>query len=133
MSEFSSLFQTEDIRSNSKQTICSDGKGVIMTKEGKPKALVNGELLRQLRNIYGYTSAEMCEKLGISKSHLSNIEREKATAGMPVVKKYAEVFGVKCSQLVALSENYPGTEEFARMAVKILVSEILASKGNAEF
>ena len=56
-----------------------------------------GDILKRTRTIYGYKASELSELLGISKSYLSEIE---------LLKKYSEIYDMKLSSLILLSENY---------------------------
>jgi len=64
-----------------------------------------GETLKRIRNIYGLKAKEMSEKLEISASYLSEIENGKKQPSLELLNKYAEVFGMKLSSLILLSEN----------------------------
>ena len=57
-----------------------------------------GDILKRTRTIYGYKASELSELLGISKSYLSEIEQ--------LLKKYSEIYDMKLSSLILLSENY---------------------------
>lgn len=70
-----------------------------------------GEVLKRLRNIYGYKAVEISEKLGISTSYLSEIENGKKQPSLEHLKKYAELFGIKLSSLILLSESYEEAEK----------------------
>ena len=70
-----------------------------------------GEVLKCLRTIYGYKAIEVSEKLGISASYLSEIENGKKQPSLEHLKKYAELFGIKLSSLILLSESYEEAEK----------------------
>ena len=65
-----------------------------------------GDTLKRLRGIYGYSATEMSEKLGISNSYLSEIERGKKKASLELLERYADVFGIRVSSLMRFSEEY---------------------------
>ena len=44
--------------------------------------------------------------LGISKSYLSEIENNKKQPSLELLKKYSEIYDMKLSSLILLSENY---------------------------
>ena len=73
-----------------------------------------GEVLKRLRNIYGYKAIEMSEKLGISASYLSEIENGKKQPSLDHLKKYADLFGIKLSSLILLSESYEEAQKEGR-------------------
>ncbi|WP_024299100.1 helix-turn-helix transcriptional regulator [Methylomicrobium lacus] len=83
------------------------------------------EALRTMRIFHDMKQAELSEKLGISKSHLSEIESGKKTPGLPLLSKYADVFGVPVSSILFFSENINSDQpnEKARIMVS---SKILA-------
>ena len=64
-----------------------------------------GETLKRTRNIYGMTASEMSVTLGISASYLSEIENGKKQPSLELLTKYANVYGIKLSSLILLSEN----------------------------
>ena len=64
-----------------------------------------GETLKRTRNIYGITANKMSLKLGISASYLSEIENEKKQPSIELLEKYADIYGIKLSSLILLSEN----------------------------
>ena len=77
---------------------------------------VNGEIsngiggfqaiLKRTRTIYGYKASELSELLGISKSYLSEIENNKKQPSLELLEKYSEIYDMKLSSLILLSENY---------------------------
>ena len=65
-----------------------------------------GDTLKRTRMIYGYKASEMSELLQISKSYLSEIENNKKQPSLKLLEKYSEIYGIKLSSLILLSENY---------------------------
>lgn len=65
-----------------------------------------GDTLKRTRMIYGYKAFEMSELLQISKSYLSEIENNKKQPSLALLEKYSEIYGMKLSSLILLSENY---------------------------
>ncbi|WP_138226515.1 helix-turn-helix domain-containing protein [Paenibacillus algicola] len=65
-----------------------------------------GEVLKRTRTIYGYNATEMSLKLGISKSYLSEIENNKKQPSLEILQKYSDIYGIKLSSLILLSEDY---------------------------
>lgn len=70
-----------------------------------------GEVLKRLRKIYGYKAVEMSYQLGISSSYLSEIENGKKQPSLDLLKKYAQLFGIKLSSLILLAESYEEAEK----------------------
>ena len=64
-----------------------------------------GETLKKIRNIYGLKAKELSVDLGISASYLSEIENGKRQPSLELLRKYAEIFDMKLSSLILLSEN----------------------------
>lgn len=73
-----------------------------------------GDILKRTRAIYGYKASEMSEMLQISKSYLSEIENNKKQPSLDILKKYSEIYGIKLSSLILLSEKYDESNEGKR-------------------
>lgn len=65
-----------------------------------------GDILKRTRTIYGYKASEMSELLDISKSYLSEIENNKKKPSLELLERYSEIYGMKLSSLILISENY---------------------------
>lgn len=65
-----------------------------------------GDILKRTRTIYGYKASDMSEMLQISKSYLSEIENNKKQPSLELLEKYSEIYEMKLSSLILLSENY---------------------------
>lgn len=78
-----------------------------------------GDVLKRLRIIYGYKASEMCKLLTISPSYLSEIENGKKQPSLEHLRKYADIFGIKLSSLILLSETYEEAEQEGKGAVMI--------------
>ena len=72
----------------------------------KVKRIVIGDALKRIRMIYGYKASEMSELLQISKSYLSEIENNNKQPSLELLEKYSEIYEIKLSSLILLSENY---------------------------
>lgn len=70
-----------------------------------------GDTLKRLRAIYGYKANEMSSLLGISASFLSEIENNKKSPSLELLQKYADIFGIRLSSLILLSENIEDAEK----------------------
>ena len=64
-----------------------------------------GDVLKRTRIIYGYKASEMSSELGISASYLSEIENNKKQPSLELLQKYANIYGIRLSSLILLSEN----------------------------
>lgn len=97
-----------------------------------------GDVLKRLRVIYGYKASEMCKMLNISPSYLSEIENGKKQPSLDHLRKYADIFGIKLSSLILLSETYEEAEQEGKGAVMIrsmmtsLINRMSKSTGEAD-
>lgn len=88
---------------------------------------MDGKILKALRNIYGISSVDMCERLEISRSSLSEIENGNRDITTNLLYKYGEVFGIKPHHLMMLDEQYKSSkrskpEQFVRdLVVKVIM------------
>lgn len=64
-----------------------------------------GEALRLIRVFHDRKQVELAKDLGISQSHLSDIERGEKTPSQDLVAKYAEVFDVPVSSIWFFDEQ----------------------------
>lgn len=70
-----------------------------------------GDTLKKMRQIYGYKASELSTMLGISASYLSEIENNKKEPSLSLLKKIAEVYDIKLSSLVLISESCEEAEK----------------------
>lgn len=68
---------------------------------------------------------ELAEKLGISKSHLSEIESGKKAPTLALLDRYADVFGIPVSSILFFSENLDSDVKTEKARV-FVSSKILA-------
>lgn len=59
-----------------------------------------GKRIKNLRENQGLTQEELCEKIGISVHHLSNIERGNRVGNIDVIITLAEYFNVSLDYLL---------------------------------
>ena len=64
-----------------------------------------GDTLKRIRNIYGLKAKQLSAQLNISASYLSEIETGKKQPSLELLNKYAEIFDMKLSSLILLSEK----------------------------
>ncbi len=97
-----------------------------------------GDVLKRTRSIYGYKASEMCTELGISASYLSEIENNKKKPSLEILQKYADIYGIKLSSLILLSENLDELEKenksstFIRNLMMQLINKMSGNLGNNE-
>lgn len=63
------------------------------------------EALRLIRVFYDLTQKELAEKLGISKSYLSEIESGKKTPTLDLLNRYSKLFDIPASSIMFFSES----------------------------
>lgn len=63
------------------------------------------EALRLVRVFHDISQAKLAEKLGISKSYLSEIESGKKSPTLELLDKYKDVFDIPVSSLLLFSET----------------------------
>ena len=63
------------------------------------------EALRLIRVFHDLKQTEAADKLGISKSYLSEIEKGPKEPSLEVLRKYEEAFGIPVSSILFFSEN----------------------------
>lgn len=64
-----------------------------------------GSALKKIRLIYGFKAKDLSEILDITPSYLSEIENNKKNPSLDLLKKYSEVFNMKLSTLLLLTEK----------------------------
>lgn len=67
-------------------------------------AMIN-EALRLMRVFHDMTQGALAERLGVSKSHLSEIEGGKKRPTLDLLERYAGAFDVPVSSIMFFSEN----------------------------
>lgn len=65
------------------------------------------EALRLLRVFHDLKQNELAERLELSKSYISEIEKGNRTPSLEVVEKYANEFNIPVSSIMFFSENIP--------------------------
>lgn len=68
------------------------------------------EALRLLRVFHDLKQRELAEKLGISPSHVSELEKGNRTPSLEVMQKYADVFRIPVSSIMFFSESLNGAQ-----------------------
>lgn len=78
-----------------------------------------GSALRCIRVFHDLNQGEAAEKLGISRSYLSEIESGGKEPTLQLVQRYGEVFKLPASSILFFSENFdrPGAHQAARRLV----------------
>ena len=68
------------------------------------------EYLTRIRNLRGYTQAQMAEKLGISRSTYTNYERGNRSPDLETLEHISDVLGCTLDELFGRSKGEPGRE-----------------------
>ena len=84
-----------------------------------------GAALRCIRKFHDLNQNAAAEKLGISKSYLSEIESETKEPTFQLIQRYADVFKLSASSILFFAENYEVPRRRA-VAQKIVAGKILA-------
>lgn len=76
--------------------------------------------LKRTRQFHRLKQAELAEKLGISKSFLSEIEGGTKNPTIELLQKYAEVFEIPASSFLLFSESLDSGSSKFRPAARVL-------------
>lgn len=69
------------------------------------------EALRLLRIFHDLKQNELAERLGLSKSYISELEKGNRNPSLEVVEKYARAFNIPTSSILFFSENLSEANE----------------------
>jgi transcriptional regulator with XRE-family HTH domain len=86
------------------------------------------DALRLIRVFHDLTQKDLAEQLGISKSHLSEIESGKKTPSLPLLDRYAGFFKVPASSIMFFAENMESDQDMEK--VKAFVSSKIVALMN---
>lgn len=88
-------------------------------------AVMINRALKAIRQFHGLTQAELADKLGMSKSYLSEIESGKKSVGFDLLEKYSMLFDIPVSSLVFFSENMANANSVPEKFRSVLAGKIL--------
>jgi DNA-binding XRE family transcriptional regulator len=97
-----------------------------------------GDVLKRIRSIYGYKANEMSASLGISPSYLSELENNKKQPSLDLLQKYADMYDIKLSSLILLSEEFDEAKKidkgntFIRNMMLHLISSMSKKAGDPD-
>jgi transcriptional regulator with XRE-family HTH domain len=83
------------------------------------------EALRLIRVYHDLTQTQLCSEIGISNSHLSEIEKGKKQPSLDLLSRYSDRFNIPTSSLLFFSENLDSgkiTDPVRLIAAKKVVS-----------
>lgn len=78
--------------------------------------------LKTVREVHQIERADLAARLGISRSHLSELESGKKNVTLEVLKKYADVFDVPPSTFLSFMEALEGESDLRRARARKLLS-----------
>ncbi|WP_350334408.1 helix-turn-helix transcriptional regulator [Coralliovum pocilloporae] len=82
------------------------------------------EALRLIRVFHDMKQQEVADKLGLSKSYVSELENGKKAPSVEVIQKYSEAFGIPASSILFFSENL-GNPSKAKKAKSAIAGKVL--------
>ena len=85
------------------------------------------EALRLIRVFHDLKQVELAEKLGVSKSHISEIEKGNKSPSLDLIQRYATEFKIPVSSIMFFAEELPNAKSGDKIRSKIAgkVSDIL--------
>ena len=84
------------------------------------------EALRLIRVFHDMKQRELAERLGISKSYLSEIESGKKTPSLELVNRYAEEFDLPASSILFFSESLADEDGKSSRVRNLIADKILS-------
>lgn len=93
-----------------------------MTTRTRP--LLN-EALLVARKYWGFTQADLAERMGVSQAMVSDIERGTKSVSMEMLDRYSKALGVRRSQLMFFAEEIEG-QPAARKGKTVIAEKTLA-------
>ena len=95
------------------------------------------EALRLIRVFHDLKQVELAERLGISKSHISEVEKGTKTPSLDLIEKYSRTFKLPVSAIMFFAEELPsakaGDKVRSTIASKVIdILRFVESKANAE-
>ena len=77
------------------------------------------EALRLIRVFHDLKQVELAEKLGVSKSHISEIEKGNKSPSLNLVQRYAPEFKIPVSSIMFFAEELPNAKPGDKIRSKI--------------
>lgn len=81
--------------------------------------------LKLTRQFHSLKQIELADKLGISKSYLSEIESGKKPVSYELLEKYSDIFEIKTSSLVFFSESLNSKDKLSERFRSALAGKII--------
>lgn len=83
------------------------------------------QALKIIRKFHQVNQTELAKALGVSTSHISEIESGKNTITLEMLKKYADYFEVPVSQLMLFSEHIENESDVPKKVRVFLANKLL--------
>lgn len=64
-----------------------------------------GKALKLIRSYHDLSQTELCYRLGVSNSHLSEIESDKKQPSIELLRRYSDCFEIPLSSILFFSES----------------------------
>lgn len=77
------------------------------------------EALRLIRVFHDLKQVELAEKLGVSKSHISEIEKGNKSPSLDLIQRYAAEFKIPVSSIMFFAEELPNAKSGDKIRSKI--------------
>lgn len=77
------------------------------------------EALRLIRVFHDLKQVELAEKLGVSKSHISEIEKGNKFPSLDLIQRYATEFKIPVSSIMFFAEELPNAKSGDKIRSKI--------------
>jgi len=77
------------------------------------------EALRLIRVFHDLKQVELAQRLGVSKSHISEIEKGNNTPSLDLIQRYAREFELPVSSLMFFAEELPNAKSGDKIRSKI--------------
>lgn len=91
-----------------------------------------GRALKLIRSYYGVSQLELSSSLGLSNSHISEIESEKKQPSLDVLRKYSEYFDIPLSSILFFSENLDSAKPSEKLRLSLAKSIVSLLEWNEE-
>ena len=77
------------------------------------------DALRLIRVFHDLKQVELAEKLGVSKSHISEIEKGNKSPSLDLIQRYATEFKIPVSSIMFFAEELPNAKSGDKIRSKI--------------
>ena len=91
-----------------------------------------GEQLKELRLSRGWRQVEVANKVGLSRSQISNIESGKRALTLTTLKKFCEIYKIDISYFGIETKNYDEALDLTTRLEAIFKSEIIPEEKKDE-